>query len=169
MKALVQVGLLAVLSAQFACTKTTARNAEEPVKAESATKSEAAPPADTRSLYARLGGKESITAVVNDFVNSAATDKRIAVFFKATVADKKRVVRLKSLLVDQICEATGGPCKYTGKQMKDAHKGMGVKEAHFNAMVEDLVAVLDKYKVGAREKDELLAALGGMKKDIVTK
>ena len=71
-------------------------------------------------------------------------------------------------LVDQICEATGGPCKYTGKSMKESHTGMNVKEEHFNALVEDLVKSLDKFKVGEKEKGEPLGALGGMKGDIVT-
>ncbi len=72
-------------------------------------------------------------------------------------------------LVDQICQASGGPCKYTGKDMKSAHAGMGVTSADFNALVEDLVGALDKFKVGEKEKGELLGALGPMKSDIVTK
>ena len=70
-------------------------------------------------------------------------------------------------LVNQICQASGGPCKYTGKTMKEAHKGMGITDADFGALVEDLVKALDKFKVGATEKNELLGALGGMKGDIV--
>ncbi len=71
------------------------------------------------------------------------------------------------MLVDQVCEATGGPCTYTGKSMRDAHKGMKLTEADFNALVEDLTRSLDKFKVGDKEKNELLTALGGMKSDIV--
>jgi len=62
---------------------------------------------------------------------------------------------------------SGGPCKYTGKDMKTAHKGMGITDADFNALVEDLVKALDKNHVGATEKSELLGALGAMKGDIV--
>jgi hemoglobin len=115
-----------------------------------------------KSLYDRLGGKDAITAVVDDFVNTAATDERISDFFRNSDA-----ADLKAKLVDQICEATGGPCKYTGKDMKTAHTGMKITEEHFNALVEDLVQSLDKFNVGQREKDELLGALGGMKGDIV--
>jgi hemoglobin len=117
-----------------------------------------------KSLYERLGGKDAITAVVDDFVSRVAEDKRINGFFA-----KANVPRLKMMLVDQICEATGGPCKYTGRDMKAAHKGMGITNADFDALVGDLVATLDKFKVGAREKQELLAALGPMRKDIVEK
>ena len=119
--------------------------------------------ADTRSLYERLGGKDAITAVVDDMVANIAADARINTFFAN--AD---IPGLKAKLVDQICEASGGPCKYTGKSMKESHTGMGVKEEHFNALVEDLVKALDKYKVQDPERTELLTALGGMKGDIVT-
>lgn len=119
------------------------------------------------SLYNRLGGKAAITAVVDEFVKNCATDARINGFFKATAADPKRLAAFKTNLVDQICEASGGPCKYKGKSMKESHKGMGVKSADFDALVEDLVKALDKFKVGEKEKGELLAVLGPMKKDIV--
>jgi len=116
------------------------------------------------SLYDRLGGKPAITAVVDDFVGNVAADSRINGFF-----GRANVPHLKMMLVDQICEASGGPCKYTGRDMKSAHAGMGIDDAQFGALVEDLVKSLDKFKVPAREKNELLAALGSMKKDIVTR
>lgn len=121
------------------------------------------------SLYKRLGGKKSIKAVVDEFVNNVAGDSRINKFFADTAKDPKRLAKFKGNLVDQICQASGGPCKYKGKDMKTAHKGMGVSEADFNALVEDLVKALDKFNVGATEKNELLGALGPMKADIVEK
>ena len=125
-------------------------------------------PATTeKSLYDRLGGKKAITAVVDQFVTNVAGDKRINKFFAATAGDPQRLATFKTHLVNQICEASGGPCKYTGKTMKAAHTGMGVSDADFTALVEDLVASLDKFKVGVKEKSELLGALGGMKSDIV--
>lgn len=114
------------------------------------------------SLYQRLGGKDAITAVVEKFVGNVAADNRINKFFGS--AD---IPKLKGHLVDQVCEATGGPCKYTGRTMKATHTGMGLNDADFNALVQDLGAALDHYKVGKVEKDELLGALGSMKKDIV--
>jgi hemoglobin len=125
--------------------------------------------AKEKTLYERLGGKKSITAVVDDFVGRVAADSRINSFFKDTAADQKRLAKFKKNLVDQICQASGGPCKYMGKDMKTAHAGMGITSADFNALVEDLVAALDKFKVGDKEKNELLGALGPMKSDIVTK
>jgi len=122
-----------------------------------------------KSLYDRLGGKAAIVAVVNDFVARVAADKRINSFFKATAADPKRLAAFKTNLVNQICEASGGPCKYTGKDMKTAHQGMGISNADFDALVGDLVATLNKFKVGAQEQKELLGVLGPMRKDIVEK
>ena len=114
------------------------------------------------SLYDRLGGQPAITAVVDDFVGNVAADKRINGFFA-----KADVPRLKRNLVDQICQGTGGPCVYTGKDMKTAHKGMGITDADFNALVEDLVKTLNKFNVPAKEQGELLGVLGPMKPQIV--
>jgi hemoglobin len=122
-----------------------------------------------KSLYERLGGRNAITAVVDEFVARVAADKRINAFFAATASDPARLKKFKSNLVDQICEASGGSCKYMGKDMKAAHMGMGITSADFDALVEDLVGALDKFNVGAHEKDQLLGALGPMKGDIVAK
>ncbi len=119
-------------------------------------------PKSQPSLYSRLGGKPAITAVVDDFVANVAADTRINERFA-----KANIPRLKSMLVDQLCEATGGPCTYTGKSMAEAHKGMNIREAEFDALVEDLVKSLDKLGVRPQEKSELLSALGAMKPQIV--
>jgi len=120
--------------------------------------------AKEKSLYERLGGKPAITAVVDDFVGRVAADNRINGKFA-----NANIPRLKVLLVEQICQASGGPCTYTGRDMKTAHAGMGIKPEEFDALVGDLVATLNKFKVPEREKNELLGALGPMKKDIVEK
>jgi hemoglobin len=122
------------------------------------------PDSSRASLYDRLGQKPAITAVVDDFIANVAADTRInAAFAKADIP------HLKAMLVEQICQAAGGPCTYSGKDMVTAHTGQNVTGDQFNEMVEDLVKTLDKFKVGEREKKELLAALGGMQGDIVGK
>lgn len=123
--------------------------------------------AKKKSLYARLGGKKSIKAVVDEFVNNVAADDRINKQFAATASDPKRLAKFKQKLVDQICQGTGGPCKYKGKDMKTAHTGMKITEADFTALVEDLIKALDKFNVPEAEKNELLGILGPMKGDIV--
>jgi hemoglobin len=115
-----------------------------------------------KTLYERLGGRKAIAAVVDDFTVRVMKDDRINGKF-----GKSDDARLRRMLVEQICEATGGPCKYAGRDMKKAHAGMGVTSGEFDALVEDLVASLDHFKVGKAEQDELLAALAPMKKDIV--
>jgi hemoglobin len=115
-----------------------------------------------RSLYERLGGIDAITAVVDDFRDRVAKDERINRKFAKT-----DLGRLKQMLIDQICAASGGPCTYTGRSMKDAHAGMGVTGGEFSALVEDLVATLNHFKVGKAEQDEVLGVLGPLKPDIV--
>lgn len=122
-----------------------------------------------KSLYERLGKKKAIAAVVDEFVSRVAADNRINKFFAATAGDPARLKLFKGNLVDQICEATGGPCKYKGKDMKTAHMGMGIGSGDFTALVEDLGGALDKLKVGSQEKDQLLGALAPMKTQIVEK
>jgi hemoglobin len=114
------------------------------------------------SLFERLGGTGAVTAVVEDFSARCAKDARINSKFART-----DIPRLRSMLIDQVSEATGGPAKYTGRDMKTAHIDMGVTTAEFNALVEDLVATLNKFGVGKREQDELLGILGPLKSDIV--
>ena len=115
-----------------------------------------------KSLYDRLGGKDAIVAVVDDFVGNVAADNRINRYFAKT-----DIPRLKRNLVDQICAGTGGPCTYTGRDMKTAHAFMGVTNADFDALVGDLVKTLDKFKVPDKEKGELLGILGPMRPSIV--
>jgi hemoglobin len=118
--------------------------------------------AQTQSLYDRLGGKPAITAVVDDFVGNVAKDKRINAFFAH--AD---IPHLKMELVDQLCQATGGPCVYTGKDMKTAHAGMGIRSKDFNALVGDLGKSLKKFKVAKKDQTTIVSVLAPMKKDIV--
>ncbi len=119
-------------------------------------------------LYDRLGGNKGITKVVDDFVAAViANDKypqKLKEHFK-----RPDVGLLKKKLVDQLGEATGGPEKYTGKNMKDAHKGLAITDADFNTLVVSLKKALDDNKVGKKEQDELLGLLGPMRKDVVEK
>lgn len=121
-----------------------------------------APAMTQKSLYERLGGLDAIKAVIGEFAARVLADGRINKKFAKTDA-----TRLTHFLVEQVCAATGGPCKYTGNSMKKSHRNMKVTEGEFNALVEDLVGALDKFNVPATEKNELLTALAAMKGDIV--
>jgi hemoglobin len=114
------------------------------------------------SLYERLGGLEAITAVVDSFVARCAGDDRINKKFVRT-----DIPRLKKMLVDQVCEAAGGPCTYAGRSMRETHDGMGVTGGEFDALVEDLIAALKEFEVPDAGQQELLGVLGPMREEIV--
>jgi hemoglobin len=118
--------------------------------------------ASSKSLFERLGGQAAITAVVDDLTARIVADGRINQRFANT-----DVPHFKQALVEQLCEVSGGPCKYAGKDMRTAHAGMNIADDEFTFLVEDIKATLAKFKVPAREQEELLSALGGMKKDVV--
>ena len=120
------------------------------------------PPPAPKLLFDRLGGLPAITAVVDEFVNRTTTDPRINQRFFNVDA-----VNLKKLLTEFVCVATGGPCKYTGPDMPTSHAGMDLVDDEFTALVENLAAALDKFNVPAKEKGELLGALGPLKPQIV--
>jgi hemoglobin len=117
-----------------------------------------------KSLYERLGGQPAIAAVVKDFAGTVLADTRINKKFARSNAD-----RLVKNLTDFVCMAAGGPCKYTGNDMKTSHKNMGATSGEFAALAEDLALTLDKFKVPAQEKGELMAAVAPLNKDIVEK
>jgi hemoglobin len=158
MRAIVRMSLVVVIGALPLAACSRGEQAADTTAAAAAKADSAAP----KTLYDRLGGKDAITAVVDSFVAKVAADTRINKKFA-----KSDVGRVKTMLVDQICAATGGPCTYTGRSMKDAHRNLAVSEGEFNALVEDLTATLNGFKVGLIEQNELLAALGSMKADIV--
>ena len=134
--------------------------AKKPQTAAAPAKTSAPPKGE---LYDRLGGQRAIVAVVDDFIGRVAADTRINQRFANT-----DIPQLKQLLVEFVCMATGGPCKYSGRDMETSHAGMEVVDEEFTALVEDLAATLDKFNVPAKEKDALLGALGPLKPRIVT-
>ena len=119
------------------------------------------------SLYKRLGGYDALAAVTDDFIVRLATDPKVGRFFTGLSDNSK--ARVRQLVVDQLCAATGGPCVYIGRDMKTAHKGLGITEEDWNISVKHLVATLTKFKVPEKEQKEVAAALTTLKADIVEK
>ena len=115
-----------------------------------------------QTLYERLGGKDAVVAVVDEFVARCAADGRINGKFART-----DVPRLKAMLVEQVSAATGGPVTYTGRSMRETHDGMSVTAGEFDALVADLVATLKQFNVPQAEQQELLGILGPLRGDIV--
>lgn len=120
--------------------------------------------ADKQSLYERLGGKPALTAVVNELWAQVAADTRINGRFAHTKPEA-----FGGQLVDFLCQASGGPCKYQGQDMKTAHTGMKLTDGEFNALAEDTVKALDKFKVPAGEKNEVMGLLASLKGDVVNR
>lgn len=128
----------------------------------------AAPPQSSSAqptLYKRLGGYDAIAAVTDDFIGRLGADPQLSRFFKGLSVDSQK--RLRQHVVDFLCSATGGPCVYTGRDMKTAHTGLGITEDDWTASVKALVATLDKFKVPEKEKNEVLGAISSLKPDIV--
>ena len=124
-------------------------------------------PGAEQSLYKRLGGYDALAAVTDDFLGRLMADPRVKRFFDGHPEETKR--RIRQMVVDKLCEATGGPCYYVGLDMRTAHEGMGIGEKDWEASVKHLQATLDHFKVPAREKGEVLAFVSSLKKDIVEK
>src|SRR5512135_3302438 len=93
------------------------------------------------TLYKRLGGYDALAAVTDDFIGRLATDPQLKRFFAGH--NKEGLTRIRQHVIDFLCVATGGPCPYTGQDMKPAHTGLGITEDDWNASVKDLIATLN--------------------------
>jgi hemoglobin len=143
-------------------TATTTATATETASA--TTTAEAPKP---KSLFERLGGKAAIEKVTDDLLAIIKDDKRIKAQFAKVFADKKKAEVVRNNIVDFLCKATGGDCEYKGKDMKETHKTMKIKDADFDAFMEDAGKALDKNNVAAAEKDEVVKALEATRADVV--
>lgn len=115
-------------------------------------------------LYRAFGGKEHIAKIVDDATDRWVNDPRIGPTF-----DNLNLVRFKALLTDQLCELTGGPCRYKGRDMYRSHKGLHLNVGEFNALVEGLQFAMDDYQIPFWTQNRLLAILAPMERDIVTR
>lgn len=121
----------------------------------------------SKSLYQRLGGYDALAAVTDDFVGRLVSDKQLARFFGGVSNDSRK--RIRQLVLDQLCAATGGPCLYIGRSMRTVHEGLGITEDDWKLAVGHLVETLDKFKVAKAERDDLFKILVPLKDDIVDK
>lgn len=117
------------------------------------------------TLYQRLGGYDAIAALVDDFVGRLSSDPKFARFFQGSSADSRK--RRRQLLVEQLCEAAGGSCYYTGRSMKASHQGLGITGADWDLMLKHLTASFDKLRVRPQERKAVLDIFASTKGDIV--
>ena len=122
-----------------------------------------------KALYDRLGGVYSIATVVDDFIERLLVNDTLNANPAVNQA-RAHVPKagLKFQVTALVCEVTGGPCKYTGRAMKESHQHLNITEEQWQAMVTDFKKTLDKFKVPANEQAELIAIVGSTKNDIVT-
>jgi len=122
------------------------------------------------SLWARLGGKAGVTKVIDEFVEAAATDPKVNFDRDGKYKlDEATVTKLKKSLVEMVSEASGGDLKYTGKSMKDVHKGMGITDAEFDASKTLLKKAMENNGVKAPDVQAVLGAVEKTRADIVEK
>ena len=118
--------------------------------------------ADSATLYSRLGGERGVQAIAAALIDRVASDPRHGQSFKDT-----NLERIKTLLAEQLCELSGGPCKYSGDPMREVHAGHHISQADFYDMVATLREVLKERHVDSGATNELLRLLAPMKRDIV--
>lgn len=116
------------------------------------------------AVYQGLGGKAGIQQIVVDFIPLIQSDERIKSFF-----EKTDTAKLTMLLTEQFCQLTGGPCEYSGRDMKTTHEGMGIGIAQFNALAEDLQVAMEKNHIATSVQNKLIARLAPMQRAIVEK
>lgn len=121
---------------------------------------------DKSTLYARMGGEAGIKKIVDDLVTEVVASDKYRPEHKKHFQEGD-VAGLKKKLFEQFGQEAGGPQKYTGKSMKEAHKGLGITEADFAALVDSLVRALDKNKVSADDQKEFLTKLARYKDDVL--
>jgi hemoglobin len=114
------------------------------------------------SLYERLGGEKGLSAIVRDSIDNHLKNPTIKTRFQ-----ESDVERLNRLAVEFFGMGSGGPQKYTGKDMREAHKSMNINGAEFLAVIDDIMAALDKNKVTGETKNEVLGILYSLKGDVV--
>ncbi len=120
--------------------------------------------AASESLYQRIGGMPMLQTIADELIDEVAADPALNQSF-----DKVNLRRVKDLLGEQLCELSGGPCKYTGENMTLVHAGQNISEREFNGMVEALIVIMQRERVGIRERNELLRLLAPMKREVVTR
>ena len=152
--------LIATLMA-CACAGTK-QNGKTAAPASTSQHAAAAPAQHDDRLYRALGGQAGIARVVDASLAEIHGDLRINLLFEKTdLADLRR------LIIEQLCAATGGPCTYTGRSMEEAHSGLNLTDADFDAFVDDLVRAMNSLKVPADLQKQLLALLGPMRPEVV--
>jgi hemoglobin len=121
-----------------------------------------------KTLWDRLGGEEGVTRIVDDFVNAAAADPKVDFFRHGKYKpDAVEIAKMKREMVEQVSQATGGPLKYNGPDMKKVHRDMGITDAQFDATAAHIKKALEKNKVAEQDVATVMAAINSYRKEVV--
>ena len=118
-----------------------------------------------KTLYERLGGYDAICAVANDLLPRLRADPQLGRFWAHRGDDG--IAREKQLLIDFLCASAGGPMYYRGRDMTLAHRGMRISESDWKVFLGHAGATLAKFDVPERERNEVVAFVQSLKKEIV--
>jgi hemoglobin len=118
------------------------------------------------TLYERLGRYDAIARITDDYLKGIRADPQLARFIGRS---SDSLVRARQLLKDQLCALTGGPCAYIGRDMKTVHGGLGITESDWALSMKYMTAALDKSHITGGDKDDFLALIESMRKQIVEK
>ena len=118
-----------------------------------------------KTLYARIGGYDTLALIVDEFLQTAAVDPRMERFANAMSLDSRR--RNRQLTLDYLCAAAGGPAFYLGKDMKSAHAGLAISSQEWRTSMEHVERALKKFKVDEQESQELCALIEDLRNQIV--
>lgn len=113
------------------------------------------------TLYQQLGGQDAIESITKHLVDRILTNPEIEFLFKETIRED-----LEVKIVNQICMETGGPCKYEGLDMVEAHSGMDIKYSEFDVFVKDFILAMEDAEIPFRLQNKVLAIFAPMREDV---
>ena len=125
----------------------------------------ATPPPQT--LYSKIGGYEKMQKIVSDFVNTVVENPALQEHFYNMKSNPGSKEHFKFMLTEQFSALAGGPVRYSGMDMKSAHKGMDITDEQYNAMIQDLVSTLNKYSIAKEEHQQFINTINDMRTDVV--
>jgi hemoglobin len=121
----------------------------------------------SNSLYERLGGATGIAALVDDIVEAHMNNPLIKARFLPYRDDRDTLAKVKHHTCNFFGAGSGGPEQYSGRSMRDTHRGMNISEQEYMAVVDDILDTLDKHKIDDQTRKDVLAIVYSLKEEII--
>jgi hemoglobin len=126
-------------------------------------------PAETTTLYERLGGTPGITSIVDDVIEAHMNNAAISARFKPYLDHPERLEKIRQHTIDFFTAGSGGSIEYHGRDMQTAHQGMNISAAEYMHVIDDIMKVLEKHHIDDESKKDVLAIVWSLKKTIISK